>query len=605
MRPKALVAGMMFCAAAVCLAAANRPAPRPPQRLWTLTDFDQLFDVSPDGKLAAYIDWKTDGNLVVRDLATGSTRDLTKKTVHDDEAEIARFSPDGKRILFNWWDSKAQLDEFRTIGIDGSDLKTVYRAPRTGTVLWPSMWTADGTSILLWVSHKDSNRVKQSSSLALVASAGGAPRLIPGTSDAGEIISADGRFIAGIRRDRPEIVIIGVADGREVARIPSSSSVTLIRFTSDGLVFSSDRGGSPGVWRQPLTNGKPQGEPHLVRGDLWGLREVFLDAVGRLYYEINAGDRDAYMVNIDLETGRTRSQPMPLSKAPGADYFSPQFSPDGKYVAMTTRRVGEGKSAAVLIRSLAGDEVREFPVATFAGSAQWIPGSQALALTVYDSTRDQDLVRLDLASGERRTLVRRARSPLAFAPDGKILYYTPSVHTDSVVRRVVARELVTGTERTVYTAPSGSSVLASAVSRDGKTLMVALVHRLSEHPYKILAITIPSGAVRDLSAAVPAADTANGGQRALGFTADLAAQILLAPKLDGAHTLTLWRVPLSGGAVTELGPAPKGIEFNNRQTAGAWLSPDATRLVYIGGTLKSELWMIDEPALRAELAARH
>ncbi|HET7373061.1 MAG TPA: hypothetical protein VFJ20_06725, partial [Gemmatimonadaceae bacterium] len=73
---------------------------------------------------------------------------------------------------------------------------------------------------------------------------------------------------------------------------------------------------------------------------------------------------------------------------------------------------------------------------------------------------------------------------------------------------------------------------------------------------------------------------------------------------DAAHTLTLWRVPLAGGAAAELGPAPKGIEFNDRQTTGSWLSPDATRLVYVGGSLKTELWVIDEPSIRAELATR-
>lgn len=608
MKPKTLVAGAaMFCAAVVCLAGAKRPTPRQPQRLWTLSNYDQLFDVSPDGKLAAYIDWKTGGNLVVRDLATGSTHDLTKKTVKDDEAEIARFSPDGKRILFNWWDGKARVDELRTIGIDGSDVKTVYRSPRTGITLWPSMWTADGMSILLWVTHQDSNRVKQSSSLALVPSAGGAPRLIPGTGNGvgGAIISPDGRFIAGtVPGNNHDLVIISAADGKEVARVASSPNAAPIRFTADGLLFSSERGGSPGIWKQPMSNGRPQGEPHLVRGDLWRLHEVFLDAVGRLYYEINAGDRDAYVVNIDAETGRTRSQPIPLSKAPGADYFSPQFSPDGKYVAMTTRAVDNGKSAEVLIRSLAGDEVRRFPLARFANGAQWIPGSQALALTTFDSTGEQNLVRLDLASGEQSVLVRQVPSPVAFSPDGRTIYYAPHARTDALAPRIVARELASGTERPVYTAPRGSSALASAVSRDGKTLIVALVHTLREHPYKILTVTIANGAVRDLSAAVPGADTANGGQRALGFTADLSAQILLAPKFDASHTLTLWRVPLSGGSVIELGPAPRGIEFNERQTAGSWLSPDASRLVYVGGSLQTELWVIDEPAVRAELALR-
>jgi Tol biopolymer transport system component len=592
-----------LCGTAVCLIAAHSPSSRQPQRLWSLAQHYQLEDISPDGKLAAYIDWTTDGNLVVRDLASGATRDLTKKTVQHDEAEDALFSPDGKRILFDWTDSKGNFDEFRMVGADGSDLKTVYRVslPRMG--LWPAMWTADGASILMWVTQFDSNHVKRGSSLGLLPAAGGTPRLIPGDGVGNARISADGRFIAGTTHDNHDIVIISAVDGKEVSRVASSSEAMPMRFTADGLVFSSGRGGSPGIWKQPMSNGKPHGEPHLVRGDLWRLREALLDASGRLYYEINAGDRDAYMVNIDAETGRTRSQPMPLSKDPGADYFAPQFSPDGKYVAMTTR---PGRRAAeVLIRSLSGDEVRRFPVATFANSAQWIPGSQALALTLFDSTGGQNLVRLDLVSGAQSMLVSGVNSTVAFSPDGKTVYYAPRARTDTVAPRIVARELASGSERTVYSAPRGSSVLATAVSRDGKTLIVALVHTLREHPYKILAVSTASGAVRDLSAAVSGADTANGGQRALGFTADLTAQILLAPKLDAAHTLTMWRVPLTGGAATELGPAPKGIEFNNRQTAGSWLSPDATRLVYVGGSLQSELWVIDEPAVRAQLATHH
>lgn len=607
MKLKALAAGSAaFCGTVLCLIAAHAPIARAPQRLWSLSMEYQLFDISPDGKLAAYIDWTTGGNLAVRDLASGATRALTKKTNGEDEAEIARFSPDSKRILFNWWDGKTRLDEFRTIGPDGAGMKPVYRSPSPYTGLWPAMWTADGASILLWVSQFDSNRAKKSSSLAFVPATGGTPRLIPGDGVGDAAISSDGRFIAGTKLGTHDIVIISAADGKEISRVASSSEAVPIRFTADGLLFSSDRGGSPGIWKQALSDGKPQGEPRLVRGDLWGLRQAFLDTAGRLYYRITAGDRDAYVVNIDAQTGRTRSQPLPLSKDPGADYNSPQFSPDGKYVAMIAAPAG--KSQEVLIRSLSGDEVRRLPViARVAISAQWIPGSQALALTVFDSTFSQNLVRLDLVSGEQRVLLKQGGfSPVTFSPDGRTVYYSPHARNNAVAGRIVARELASGTERAVYSAPRGASAIASAVSRDGKTLMVALVHTLRQHPYRILAVSLTSGAVRDLSAAAPSADTANGGQRGIGFTADLTAQLLLAPKLgDAAHTLTLWRVPLAGGAATELGPAPKGIEFNNRQSAGSWLSPDATRLVYVGGSLKSELWVIDEPAVRAEVAARH
>ena len=612
MHPRVLSTGAAaLCAGILCVAAVKAPPPGQPQRVWALSPMYQMTDVSPDGKLAVYVDWTTDGNLMVRDLATGATRDLTKKTLKKDEAEpAAQFSPDSKRIYYDWTNSTDNTDQIRMVGIDGSDMKTLYRAQMPGTGLWPAMWTADGASILMWISRFDSTHKKKSSGSALLPAAGGTPRPIPGGGSA-DAISLDGRFFAGtVRGNDHDIVITSATDGKEVSRVTNPSNVRAIRFTADGFVFTSERGGSPGLWKQTLSSGRPQGDAHLVRGDLWRLHAgdpgIWFDAVGRLYYEVNAGDRDVYLVNFDPETGRTRSQPLPLSKAPGEDYFGPQFSPDGKYVAMTKREQGHDGPPKIVIRSLMGDEVREFPIAGTNRQAYgvlWIPGSQALAVSVFDSTFHSHVVRLDLASGEKRVLASNGPSSIAFSPDGRTLYYAPSGVGNTVAGQIMARDLASGGEHPAYSAPRGEVAHASAVSRDGKIMIVALARSLHEHPYRILAVTIATGAVHNLSAAVPAADSGNGGQRALGFTADQSAELLLAPKLgDAAHTLTLWRVPLNGGTAAELGPAPKALEFNERQPSGPWLSPDATRLVYVGGDLKTELWKIDDPAIRAELA---
>ena len=72
MKLKALAVGSAAICGAVCLIAARAPITRPPQRLWSLSSHYQLYDISPDGKLAVYIDWSTDGNLVVRDLRVRS-----------------------------------------------------------------------------------------------------------------------------------------------------------------------------------------------------------------------------------------------------------------------------------------------------------------------------------------------------------------------------------------------------------------------------------------------------------------------------------------------------------------------------------------------------
>ena len=592
------------------LLAARTQAPAQPQRLWSLSSNEQLYDISPDGRLAAYIDWAIDGDLVVRDLESGITRNLTKKTLKDDEAESAKFSPDGKQILYDWTASKSDSDEFRTIRVDGSGRKSLYRSA-PNVALWPAMWTGDGASILLWVTRRDSNRVRlPGSGLAYLPSGGGTPRVFTEKQVGDVVISPDGRIIAGTipRSDRlTDLAILSATDGSEIARFANSANDKPIKFTRDGLVFTSQRGGSPGIWKQPLVNGKPQGNPHLVRGDLWRLYQhsVYTDTSGRLFYEINAGDRDAYMVNFNAELGRTTSRPIPLSKAPGEDFYDPQFSSDGKYVAMTKHDFESGAQPKVLVRSLTGDEVREIAIGGFARNAigvEWIPGSQAVVVGIFDSTVHARLLRVDLASGQQRILADSVLTPVAFSNDGGTMYFATFARQDTGLSRIRARTLSSGRERVIYAAPRGDAALASSLSRDGKTLIVAVGHTSQPHPYRLIAVTVATGAVRDLTAAARGADSLNGGPRPLGFSADQSAEIILAPKAgDPAHTLTLWRAPLAGGPATELGPAPKEIEYNQRQASGSWLSPDATRLVFVGGTLKTELWRIDEPAIRAEL----
>src|SRR5262249_43226834 len=161
------------------------------------------------------------------------------------------------------------------------------------------------------------------------------------------------------------------------------------------------------------------------------------------------------------------------------------------------------------------------------------------------------VVRLDLASGEKRVLATNEPSSVAFSPDGRTMYYVPSGRGNAIAAQIMARDVASGSEHPVYTAPRGNAAHATAVSRDGKTMMVPLALSLRAQPHRILAVPIATGAVSDLSTAVPAADTGHGGQHALGFTADQSAELLLAPKLgDAAHTLTIWRVPLGGGTAT-------------------------------------------------------
>jgi Tol biopolymer transport system component len=606
-------------AAAVLVGSGARSAgharPERGERVWSPPNSHEVYDVSPDGKLVGYIDWDT-GNLMVHDLATGANRDLTKKGTYAqsrDEAESVLFSRDGKRIAYEWWDGKARVDEVRTIGTDGSGVKTVYRA-RPEESVWPTDWTPDGSAIVTII-NDDKRR-----NITLVPATGGTPRIIKSfdvnNRQLVAVISPDGRYIAAtvhaadMRRD---IVILAVADGREIGVIRHAEDEVPIRWLTDAvLLFQSSRGGSPGIWRQQVNAGRPQGEPRLVRGDLWSLDDAHITADGRVFYCVNAGDRDVFTVNFNPATGRATSQAVSVSRKPGEDYSGPQFSPDGKYVAFLKRERNGVGFVKILIRSLASDEVREFTPKVFSpGGLRWMPGSQALALSAADRDNRPKVYRFDLRTGEATEIVSGSNSPVAFSPDGRTVYYSslrmfPTVPLDdSTPSRVFARDLVTGRERVLYAPPRDRWAQPLALSNDGKTLAAAWIAKTPSGrvPVGAVAISTETGAIRHLSSNVPS-DSMMQGVRAMGFTPDQRSQIIIGHAKDSAKTMSLWRVPLAGGSPVALGPAPRAIEYNGRQAAGSWLSPDATRLVYVAGEIRQELWLLDEPELRLELASR-
>jgi len=76
------------------------------ERVWQPTARQEMFDVSPDGKLVLYVNWDT-GNLMVHDLATGADRDITRKGTYQqspDEADGGVFSRDGRLVAYEWWE---------------------------------------------------------------------------------------------------------------------------------------------------------------------------------------------------------------------------------------------------------------------------------------------------------------------------------------------------------------------------------------------------------------------------------------------------------------------------------------------------------------------
>src|SRR5215831_1754309 len=105
------------------------------RRIWEGKQVDVMGSPSPDGALLSFVDWGT-GDLAVRELNSNTSRRLTDKgpwSKSDEFAEDSVISPDGKQIVYTWFD-KDHLFDLRVIGIDGSNGRVLYRDNKLGYI---------------------------------------------------------------------------------------------------------------------------------------------------------------------------------------------------------------------------------------------------------------------------------------------------------------------------------------------------------------------------------------------------------------------------------------------------------------------------------------
>ncbi len=99
------------------LAAMSAPATAPQggaarRVVWTISEPADIYGaVSRDGRYLAYGDYRL-GELFTRDLTTGANRRITNTAVFTNSPARefapgeAAFSPDGRRLAYNWWKSQ-------------------------------------------------------------------------------------------------------------------------------------------------------------------------------------------------------------------------------------------------------------------------------------------------------------------------------------------------------------------------------------------------------------------------------------------------------------------------------------------------------------------
>src|SRR6187402_1771583 len=122
---------------------------------------------SLDGRFISLVE---QGDLAIRDLATGRSTKLTKATGKE-FAYFSAISRDAKMVAYAWFNDEG-FYELRVVPITGGQPRTLFKNAESGFVQ-PTAWSPDNKFILTLLFRKDNV-----SQIALIPSAGGEVKVL-------------------------------------------------------------------------------------------------------------------------------------------------------------------------------------------------------------------------------------------------------------------------------------------------------------------------------------------------------------------------------------------------------------------------------------------
>jgi Tol biopolymer transport system component len=561
-----------------------------------------LSSVSPDGRYISYYINDEGGNLFLHDLATGLDRQLTRavdKTKESAEGESA-FSRDGKQLAYGWTNNRG-FDELRVIDLGGSETPQPRRLGPDNAFgfIQPDDWTPDGKWIAVFVNKDNTDQI------ALISTSDGSLRLLKSVDQlrVGDgFLSPDGKYFAfdygarggpGTPAAARDIFVLATDGRQEIPAVVNPADERLAGWSPDGtrLIFTSRRTGSNSLFALTVRDGRPQGEPILIRPDVGRLDALGLTISGSLYTKgtsANGGGATSVVKtgSFDFSTGEILSPPSDLA----LQYFaasnkSPEWSPDGTSLAYVVERGRSAGEFGLAIRSLGTDQVEELrPQLGHVQWLRWAPDGRSFVVAATDIKGASGLWRVDRTTAAVSAITQGTGdfSPRTSdwprlddrfhgsSPDAQKIYYQRSLEARQTSGQGVAlfeRDLASGVERELFRRPAlgpgvvGYQGFAMSLSAD----VTKLYYR------KDLGVPSPSDP-SVLQAAFIERDLASGAERELargnlGFpylspdgrsiatnTADVAtkSQSILIVPVAGGEPRVLMRVALPQSVIDQV-----------------------------------------------------
>ena len=546
---------------------------------------------SADGRLFTFVD--ATGNVGVIDLTSGATRRITDDASLTGDGGMARspvLSADGRFAAAVW--SNGGGHELRVIDIESRQSR---RVPLGSKVAVPILldWTRQGGAILSILARSDG-----SSKLALVAVADGSIEPITelgGVWPQHASLSPDGRFAVYDYPSQPassdrDIFIVG-RDGsgaRPLIAFPSADIAPV--WTPDGrkVVFVSDRSGVMDLWGVEVEEGVVKAEPEAIHRNMGRMLLLGVTDAGGYFYQQTVGAMDVY--DSPLE-GDKSAGPTVLSTSYSGSNISSVWSPDGRRVALASRRGPVGFAAGftvLVIRDLVTREQRELtPAMNSFVLRSWSPDGQAVLVQGADASGRSGAFAIDVDTGAVSSVVVNGpgqndiRRP-DWRPDGSVVYM------NSRSQKLLSRDVATGAEQVLVDLKSeGLKIFANIMGRgfklspDGRTL----------------AYGVMAGEGRKASVWIKPLQGGAGRELARVDAPEILMFQDWMPDREGVlftrwnpqaepMMVSLYRVSIDGGE-------PESLGLSREALRDVSVHPDGSRITFTAGNPRAEIWALE------------
>ncbi len=544
--------------------------------------------ISPDGQYVVFYGSDNMGNLWLRNLRSGEQKQITREGSWVDymfSSNSAAISPDGKWIAYSW--QAKSYGELRISLLDGSSMHILHNG-QDGRTMYVIAWMPDGRHILT-VSENLNDQAYQRHIISLqdgsVCDFGKSQQEFE--SFGGVCSSPDGRYIS--YNMNGDILIYDTATKRDSVLFQTPAADKMVGWTPDGsgIIFVSDRSGTRDLYLLGIRNdGRPLGEPQLLRREIGDASDLYLARDGRLFQTERKGMFDSFIVQVDEKTGKPTGTPSLVDPSyPGVNCAA--WSSDGKLLYYMNNRGPYGNRSIVLvIRSEETGKKREIipkQLPWWSGPVL-SPDGRRFVVNGEDENKNVGLFIIDSESGDVSPLVKipteneMVNPDANWSPDGKAIFYkvrSPEEREGFIVRR---KDLTTGEEKDVH---RGFITRDMDISPDG-TRFVYIRGDGQAKSYVLGIMDIQSGKELELWH-IPEAD-APGGIMSPRWTPD--GKYVLLITFGSKNDCALWRFSATGG------PGEKLCLFP-RATWRLEMHPGGDRMAITQDVASWELWVME------------